>query len=159
MGNYQLSLKESFSQQKILFYAMVAGVIMIGVLAFAMNTILELDFNVSLPAELIYVGAGVVFLTFFASDAVFKKMLSQVDSTMDLEGKVAKYRSASIVKYALIEGAALLLAVAYMLTGSYEYFMLLGVTIGYFIYVRPTEEKLIDSLNLSYADQQKMGIE
>lgn len=159
MSNNKFPLEESFKQQNILFYALVAGVVMIGLLALVMNSVLGLDFDITLPSELLYIAVVVVFCTFFIADYVFKQMLSEVDGSMSLEEKVSKYRSAAIIKYAFIEGAALLVAMAYIVSGNYQYFALLGVAVGYFLFVRPTLKEMTERLNLSYSDKQKLGFE
>lgn len=159
MKNYELELKESISQQKILYYALVGGVVLLGLLALVINTVVGIDFKIDLPSELQYLAIAYIVFTFFISGYVFKQRLSKVDAAMSLVEKVGEYRSAAIIKYAIVEGASLLLATAYLVTGSYVYFILFGVTVGYFLYVRPTKEEMIDELNLSYADQQKLGFE
>ena len=159
MINQPTSLKESFSQQTILYYALVAGVIMMGLVAFIINEVVGLNFDMGLPPELLYVGGGYVVFTFFISNYVFKQMMSKVDSTMNLGEKVEKYRSASIIKYAIVEGAALIIGIGYLVTGNYQYFILFGVAVGYFLFVRPTKQEMIDGLNLSYREQQELGFE
>jgi len=70
-----------------------------------------------------------------------------------LSKKLADYRSALIVRWALVEGPSFFAIVSYLLTGNY---LLLGfaiILIAIFILIMPSSSKLDSDLELSWQDK------
>jgi len=84
-----------------------------------------------------------------ASNLIFKQRLRIIADHKNLKEKMINYRTALIIKLALVEGPAFLATVAYMLTGD---LIFLGIIIGLlvvFLLYTPTRNKLIVELELS----------
>ena len=63
------------------------------------------------------------------------------------------YQTALIIRCAFSEGASLLGIVAFLITGNLVYLLLTGLNIIYFIWIRPTKQKIEDELNLGYEEK------
>jgi hypothetical protein len=63
-----------------------------------------------------------------------------------------KYQSACIVRYAMIEGAALFNVVVWFLTGNSTTAFVAAALIGLMIAVRPVKSKIVTLLQVSYPD-------
>jgi len=87
---------------------------------------------------------NLVYLTipiaaFILSNFMFKSQLKQVDSKASLEEKLPVYQTASIIRWAILEGAAFL--ILFIKPDLLIFGILL---ILYLVYLRPTEEKIIN---------------
>ena len=70
---------------------------------------------------------------------MFKSQLKQVESQANLEEKLPVYQTASIIRWAILEGAAFL--ILFIKPDLLIFGILL---ILYLVYLRPTEEKIIN---------------
>ncbi len=83
------------------------------------------------------------------SDFLFKKLLKALESKNGLLGKLRGYQSAVLVKYALIEGPALLAVISAFMSGNLAYLAIGALLIFYFVLQRPTMLKVGSDLKLS----------
>ena len=87
--------------------------------------------------DLVYLAIPIV--AFFLSNFMFKSQLKQVDSRASLEDKLPVYQTASIIRWAILEGGAFL--ILFMKPDLLIFGILL---ILYLVYMRPTEEKIVN---------------
>lgn len=115
-------------------------------LAFCLGVILFYLLLGSLSAENLNVanvdGSSLVYLAlpvlaFVLSDFLFKNQLKKADKSLTAEGNFMVYQNASIIRWAVLEGAAMLIAI---LKPDFILFGLL--LIAYLAYVRPTEARM-----------------
>ncbi|MDZ7715650.1 MAG: hypothetical protein U5J95_05495 [Balneolaceae bacterium] len=149
----------SFYQLKILHLALVIGVVLFGGVCLVIKLVFSISFPELLPHNSIYITILILIVLIAGSDFLFKNRISNIERGMPVKEKLAAYRLASLIRFMLIETAAIISGVGYLLTGVVlRYFVLMIIATGYFIYVKPTKEKVIDELNLSYSDQQKLKV-
>ncbi|MCB9175023.1 MAG: hypothetical protein H6589_10480 [Flavobacteriales bacterium] len=86
----------------------------------------------------------------FASNFIFTKKVNELSNVSLLKDKLMGYQTASIIRFALLEGPAMFSIVIYMLTGNLLFLIMAGVLIVYFITIRPTKEKIEMELNLNF---------
>ena len=80
---------------------------------------------------------------YIISNLLFKKLISKIESNKPLEEKIPQYQSASIVRWAIIEGAA------FLISFIYSDFALFGILlIAYLVLLIPTEARIKRDLNL-----------
>ncbi|WP_125722448.1 MFS transporter [Flavobacterium ustbae] len=81
-------------------------------------------------------------LAFVLSSILFKAQLKQIDPKLKLEDKLPVYQAASIMRWAVLEGATFLIL---FVTPE---FILFGIFIlVYLVFLRPTEERIINDLS------------
>ncbi len=87
---------------------------------------------------------------FFLGTRKFKKALQQIrEDNGTAVQKFEKYRAASILLWAMIEGPAIFCIVCFLLTGNYAFIALAGVLIFLFFIFGPNRQKLSMFLGLS----------
>ncbi|AWK07407.1 MFS transporter [Flavobacterium crocinum] len=80
---------------------------------------------------------------YILSTFLFKSQLKQIDPKLKLEEKMPVYQAASIMRWAVLEGAAFLILFVK------PDFVLFGILIIiYLIFLRPTEERINNDLSL-----------
>ncbi|MET3026186.1 MFS transporter [Flavobacterium sp. UW10123] len=83
-------------------------------------------------------------LAFVLSSILFKAQLKQIDPKLKLEDKLPIYQTASIMRWAVLEGAA------FLILFLKPEFILFGILlIVYLLYLRPTEERITNDLSNS----------
>jgi len=90
---------------------------------------------------------------------VFKMLVSKARGAGDVFAKLAMYRSAFLVRAALLEGSALLAIVAFYLTKDLLFMGVAIVLIFIFAFLRPTASGVIQDLELSGEEREVVNRE
>ena len=77
------------------------------------------------------------FAAYFLSNFLFKSQLKKIDPKLPLEEKFPAYQTASIIRWAILEGAAFILLFMFN-----DYSIFGTIIIVYLILVRPTENSI-----------------
>ncbi|MEO5684122.1 MAG: hypothetical protein ABIQ88_15875 [Chitinophagaceae bacterium] len=86
----------------------------------------------------------------YAATIVFKKKLANINGTAaNVTAKLASYRAANIVKWAIVEGAAIFSMMCFLLTGNYSFAALSLALIIFFVLLSPSVIKIMLQLQLS----------
>ena len=93
----------------------------------------------------------------FLADFLFRKMAKSIPTNMGLKDKLARFQTACIVSYALLEGAALFSIVIFYNTQNFAY-LFIGLFLLFYLYLkRPTKDKVEDLLNLQGAQKAQFN--
>lgn len=133
---------------------MVAGVSIFLVVSYWQT----MEFNAEMDNQNLFLYIVPVFalLGYFGSQFVFKNILSKIRMDAKLDEKLNTYQTASIIKYALIEGPAFLAIVAYNSSGN-ALPLVIGICLILYLAVqRPNREKIIESLPLTLEEKRKL---
>jgi hypothetical protein len=101
---------------------------------------------------LIYIAVIFAAMLTLMSNFLYHKIVQTIDLSLPLNQKFMKYQSACIVRYAMIEGAALFNVVVWFLTGNSTTAFVAAALIGLMIAVRPVKSKIVTLLQVSYPD-------
>jgi len=135
-------MKEKLKTLQIIHLAITMGVVFAYFFILSKNAITDFKIPTIDSNSIIYVLIPV--LAIVLSNFMFKNMISKIDSNLSLEIKMGTYQSSSIVRWAILEGAALVL-----LFLKPEFFIFGIVIIVYLLTIRPTEDKVNNDLNLT----------
>ncbi|GLU44408.1 MFS transporter [Allomuricauda sp. NBRC 101325] len=132
-------MKEKFRTFKIIHFGICAGVALAYIIVGDLHTLefLKLpEFNsgtnilLSIPLGSILVG-----------EMLFKNQLKVIDRKLTTEENMASYQTASLIRWAVIEGAA------FIILFMAKELILVGVLlILYLIYLRPTQDRMLRDL-------------
>jgi hypothetical protein len=98
---------------------------------------------------------------FFGSGIIFKKktdMLKQA-SGMGFRYRMEQYRSACMVRWAILEGAVMLALIAQLLTKNYYYTIFIFLLLIFFFLYAPTADKIKTQLDLNSNEQAMLDDE
>lgn len=138
--------KNPIKTLSILHLALLAGPLLAATI-FYLNT--EIQMNGSSGDDIfIYVFPIIALGGVFASTFLFKIMLNNLKNTEDLQKKLAGYQTASLIKWALLEGPALLNIVWFATTGNLLFLTIAGVLLLFLFMQRPTKLKMENELEL-----------
>lgn len=129
-----------------LHLAMAAGPLLVTAF-FYFNT--ELETNGTASDIYVYVFPIIALIGIFSSKFIFNLLIKKLKTKETLQAKLAGYQSASLIKFALIEGPALLNIVWFSQTGNLLYLTIGGVLILFLFMQRPKTEKIETDLELN----------
>lgn len=92
-----------------------------------------------------------------ASQILFKYKINSIQSHDDLSLKMNAYRTAFIIKCAVLEAPVLLSIVAYFLTSDALFSILSAVMIAYFIMQHPNASKMKEQLMMNETEKRSMS--
>lgn len=137
----------------LIHLAMLAGQIMI---CFVINFVA--NENSGTNEMLRYIGPIISIATITMSFVLYNKSKAEGQSLENLEKKAAHFRSAYIVRMALLEGGNLMLVIFMFLDfgSKWIYLIFFAVGIGVFTLIRPTLEVFAEDYRLDSAEKRKM---
>jgi hypothetical protein len=152
--NLKLMQNSFLKTMRIIFFALLAGqIIFMAVAFFTVNNNPPQSqsddlFNIIVPVA---IGLGL-----FMSSLLFKQMLAKIKKDDSIEQKLEAYRSALIIRYALLEGPSIFSTVVYLLSGNIIFLAFSGVMILAFLINMPSRDKATQDLNLSSIEADKL---
>lgn len=155
MDTPKLTTKDFFKTLQIIHFVLMTGLVIFAMFAFYFHYVgLELEGGKELNFGLIYTVPIFAIAGTLASNLVFKQKLKDCINKTSLKEKLTYYRSALIIKFAIIEGCAFFAIIGYLLTGKLVYLGILGLLLIVFMVYKPTKEKSIVDLELNQAERQ-----
>ncbi|WP_336065906.1 MFS transporter [Mesoflavibacter sp. CH_XMU1404-2] len=89
-----------------------------------------------------YIYLFIPIAAFIISNLLFKHFISKIDNNLSVQQKLVSYQTASIIRWAILEGAAFLILLIY------PEFLLFGILlIVYLALLIPTEARIKRDLN------------
>lgn len=132
----------------------IHGALTIGVLAFLAFGFLSNDTLSTEGANMVFLSIGLIlFLAgVFLGTYLYKNQLASIKNEMSLQQKLTTYQTAALIRYALIEGAALFMGVQFLTSGNLLYASIAFVALATMMYLRPTKDKIAVDLKLTGED-------
>ncbi|AUC75777.1 MULTISPECIES: MFS transporter [unclassified Olleya] len=120
---------------KIIHLALVVGLIVAYFFLGNISALSQLKLPTLDNASMIYIILPVA--AFLISNLMFRLLVSKIDNTLSLKEKIVPYQSASIVRYAIIEGTAFFILIIK------PDFIIFGILlIVYLALLMPTEQRI-----------------
>lgn len=145
---------------QILFMAMLYGQILFALLSFIL---VKYGFfkqvNFQLKTEKIFETLSVIisFVAVLLAFSVFKKKIEQARKNVALKEKFTEYRTACIIKYAMIEAASLLSIIFYLLTSKWNFIVIAVLLIFIFMSQNPIRQRIKTELMVDDTDVEEMN--
>ncbi len=133
--------------------ALLIGVLLFTIFIYATGEGFLIDFTKD-NNVFVYLVPTIAMLSYFISNYVFGKQLKDLTKLNSLKSKLMLYLQACVVRYAFIEGAAILSTIAFRLNNHIFYLVISLLLILYLFKLRPSKDKVINELQLKLKDQQ-----
>jgi hypothetical protein len=155
MENSKLKTKEYFNSLTVLYYAMIASQIVFAVVVLFINEgkTSPSDFT-ELRFPFTVIGFTLALAAFYGNFYIFRKKLAEIQANTQLSEKMLQYRSACIIRWAILEVPSFFALVTYFLTGYIVLMVIVAAIIFYFLLVKPSAERAIAELELT--DKEKL---
>lgn len=122
----------------------MSQIIFVGVVI-GLSEVFELKFN--FEEDILVIIIPVFIMTFIViANLIFRKLLEMARAEHDVSSKLAKYRAASIVRFALMEAPTLLSCVLFFMSDNLLYILCAGLMIIIQLFFHPTKERVASDL-------------
>ncbi|HEY9003973.1 MAG TPA: hypothetical protein VIM89_21630 [Mucilaginibacter sp.] len=129
--------------------ALLAFQMLFAIAAFAQTT--RMYFGVmNMDDQFVFIAPVLALGGFFGGYLIFKKQKYVLREKENIQEKLTGYQSILITRFILIQGPAVFAIVAYILSGNIFFLFLTGLMSAYFIFIRPTREKIESDLRFSF---------
>ncbi|WP_046757016.1 hypothetical protein [Kordia jejudonensis] len=131
----------------IIYMALLSGLLFfMAIVFFQFDGAMTPTFDTSDTLLLVYpvIAVGAIL----GSQTIFKKLLASAESKPSLKAKLASYQTASIIKFAMIEGPAFFGIILSMITGNTAFMAIAGVLVLFLMLQRPSKTKVESDLKL-----------
>lgn len=139
----------------VIFFGLLFGMVSMGSIIYVINPTENFDFNFKNP--LLIIMMVVMIAGVFASGFLYNTLKSKIETKDSLQDKIAKIQQALIIKFALIEGPALLGIILFLVESNLAFLMLSVLMILYFVTLKPSKNKLADDMNLTSQERREIG--
>lgn len=118
------------------------------------------NFNTVMNSDdiLIYLVPIIAVIGYFASKSIFQNLVNTIARNEGFQNKLGRYQMATIIKYALLEGPALLALIGYYLNGNMLLLVIALCLIIYLFSQRPTRKRVLEDLKLTLEEQKELDL-
>jgi len=158
MNTTKQTSQEYFKLMQIIYFALITGQIIFAIISFYLSNTGNFDFSTKeLDKIFIYIVLIFVVGGFSGSTLFFRYKLSRIKNKTSLIEKMTEYRSALIIRYALLETPSFFSLIAYLLTGNILFLGLSAIIILFFLTIKPTKNRTIFELKLNVNERQTIN--
>ncbi len=148
MENSEISSRTFFSTLALIHAGMVVGLVLFLSIAFYINASGGYKGNIELDV-FIWVIPLVAVSGIIASILIFRVKTRKARGIEDFVSRLWAYKTTLIIRWALLEGPALLAIIGYLISGEMPFFSIAVMLIMILLISRPSRKKLIMDLQLS----------
>jgi membrane protein implicated in regulation of membrane protease activity len=149
-----------FKSSKILFGAFILGVINFGLVLmvlFFMGALPLANFDADFTIYFIIASLALFLGMYYVGNLVFKNKTTKVRDDQSFSKKLSEYRNAKLIQATTMEASALVAMVLVMINTHVFFLVIAFLSLLQMIRMFPKKQEMIDSLDLSYSDQQKLN--
>ncbi|MBB4808031.1 hypothetical protein HNP38_003371 [Chryseobacterium defluvii] len=140
-------------QANTIFFALLAGMVIVGGMMYMMEPGKSFDFDFRNPLLILMVTLMIAGI--FASNFLYHSFRNRIELKDPLSVKITKIRQALIIRFALIEGPAMSGVIFYMMEYNLAFLMLSALIVFYFVTLKPSKDKLMDDMNLTSEEKRE----
>jgi hypothetical protein len=145
-----------FTTMNILFFALMSGQTIYFVIGLFLIQSGNMEGFGGMNTIFMFITPVVVLSSILASKLIYTKQAANFDKNLSLENKLVSYRTANIVRLALLEGANIFNISIMIITSNYFFAALFLIIIALFLLNRPAKAKFILEYEISADDALKI---
>lgn len=129
--------------------ALLAFQVIFAIVAFAQTT--RMYFGImNMDDRFVFIVPVLALGGFFGGYLIFKKQKYVLREKESIQERLTGYQSVLITRFVLLQGPAVFAIVAFILSGNIFFLFITGIMSVYFIFLRPTREKIERDLRFSF---------
>ena len=129
--------------------ALLAFQMLFAIIAFAQTS--RVYFGVmNMDDQFVFIVPVLALGGFLGGYLIFKKQKFVLREKENIQERLTGYQSVLITRFVLIQGPAVFAIIAYILSGNVFFLFITGLMSVYFIFLRPTREKIENDLRFSF---------
>ena len=140
----------------LVYFGLLTGQIVFAVITFAVNKQLMEPMAEDLRVVFIYIVPVFVINGFVTGQLIYRNRLRKIKRLDTLASKLGEYKSAFMIRLAMLEGAFLFAIIIYLLTADLIFMGMSGIIIAYFLVLRPTIDRISADMELNSTERMKL---
>lgn len=157
MNNKNSSIQVNyFVTLNIIFFALFSGQVIYFFVALYLIQSGNLNEYGGMNTIFMFITPIVVLSSILGSKFIYTKQVTEFDKSLPIENKLVSYRTANIIRLALLEGANIFNTSILIITANYFFAALFVIIIILFLFNRPNKEKFIMDYEVSADDAVKL---
>ena len=149
-----LTSREYFQSLKIIYIALLTGMLIIGGVFVFLNMEGQSGDDIhSLNNILQYIVPIIILGGILGGLMISRNRLKSIKEKQNVKEKLGDYRAVFILRLALLEGPAMMALIVYFLTGNYLYLVYTGLVIVVYLAYIPSKSKIANELELSQSER------
>ena len=121
---------------------------------------LKASYTVSLDIQddiYIFLVLGLAVASYMLGNYLYKARISSIIPSESFEVKLNSFRSAAILRMALIEAATLFAIIAYFFNGNFLFILVAFIMLIYFFMIKPSRPIIQQEAKLNAAESKQLG--
>ncbi len=156
MTSKRVSTQNDFKSNYILYYALIAGQVLIALTLSYLMIGSEITFGWEMSSPFYLIAPILMLGCITMSYILFSKRMEEAKSIKGgLFSKLEHYRSSIILRSGLLEGANLICIIFYYLEQNYFFLLLFFIGFSVFLLVRPSEEMFREKYKLTEEERME----
>jgi hypothetical protein len=98
----------------------------------------------------------IAFIAIFVGIKLFNKQLADLDYTVNLDSKFAKYQTAFLIRTAFLDAGALMNISAFLITANLVFVVAALFPFFFLLRFRPSKDEVIEVLKLQYPETDQL---
>jgi len=157
MENQGITSKQYFKTLQIICFAIMASQLIIAGVAY-LKVKNSYEVIPTIPErKIIYILSAFIFILFIGSRMLYNNKLKKLNTHADFHKMLMEYRSASIIRFALLEAASFISSIIYMLSHELAFIGIALLLFGYFFTIIPSRIKAETELDLEFEDKKRLN--
>lgn len=157
MNNKNSSIQVNyFVTLNIIFFALFSGQVIYFFVALYLIQSGNINEYGGMNTIFMFITPIVVLSSILVSKFIYTKQITMFDKSLPIENKLVSYRTANIIRLALLEGANIFNTSILIITANYFFAALFVIIIILFFFNRPNKEKFIMDYEVSADDAVKL---
>lgn len=149
MATERISTANEFKGNYIIYYALVAGQVLIALVLSYLMMGNEISFSWKTESPLYLIAPILMLGCISFGSFLFIKRMEEAKTVKGLSNKLEHYRSSIILRSGLLEGANLVCIIFYFLEQNYFFLFLFFLGLGAFLLVRPSADNFREKYRLT----------
>ena len=156
MNNNSFTVEKFFTTINILFFVLISGQTIYFIIGLFLIQSGNKEGFGGMNSVFMFITPIVVLSSILASKFIYTKQVTMFDKNLSLENKLVSYRTANIIRLALLEGANIFNISIMIITANYFFAALFIIIIAFFLLNRPAKAKFILEYEISADDALKI---
>lgn len=155
--NIELTPNKFIRTLSIIHIAISLGTIILGIFFYSQYVgDVKIDFSNSKELYF-YLVPGLALIGVLGGNYMFQKKITELSNIKSLKEKLTEYQTASIIKYASLEGPAILGIFAFQEEGNLYYLFISIILIIILLAQKPSKVKIESEINLNYGQMNQFN--
>ena len=156
LNTANINLKTELKAFQLMFVTIAGSVIIFALVAFGISSVKDMFIPALASTEVFIIMAVLAVVSLLIAFSIYRKGISNLpDAGTTLQNRIIAYRRVNVKFLAFCEAPAMLAAVLFMLSKSFNLSVIIIICVGAMLSKWPTRQRMENDLKLDWKEQQE----